>query len=56
MGLYEVPLCMSLLCFRDGDYVSQLSYVWYYVVVKSRLRNASPRGLVCFRCMMFSFP
>ena len=33
MGLYEVP--MSLLGFGDVDYVSQLSYVWYYVGVKS---------------------
>ena len=24
----------------DGDYVSQLPYVWYYVVVKSRFKHA----------------
>ena len=30
MGLYEVPLSMSLL-----GYVNQLPYVWYYVGVKS---------------------
>ena len=29
MGLYELP--MSLLAFGDGDYISQLPYVWYYV-------------------------
>ena len=29
MGLYEVPLSMSLLGFGMGDYVSQLPYVWY---------------------------
>ena len=28
MGLYEVPLSVSL----DGDYISQLPYVMYYVV------------------------
>ena len=32
MGLYEMP-CLCL--FLDMDYVSQLPYVWYYVVVKS---------------------
>ena len=37
MGLYEVPLSMSLL---DGGYVSQLPYVWYYVVVKSSFKHA----------------
>ena len=41
MGLYEVPLSMSLL--------------WYYVGVFNMLvRNASPRGHMCFRCLMFN--
>ena len=35
---------------------SQLPYVGYYVVVKSSfnmlLRNASPRGPMCFMCLM----
>ena len=35
MGLYEVPLCMSL---------------WGFGMV----RNASPRGPMCFRCLIFS--
>ena len=35
MDLYEVPLFMSLWVFLDGDYGSQLPYVWYYVGVKS---------------------
>ena len=43
--------------FWDGDYVSQLPCVRYYVFVKSSLnllvRNASPRRPMCFRCMMF---
>ena len=42
----------------DGDYVSKLPYVWYYVSVKSSfqhaVRNASPRGHMCLRCLMFS--
>ena len=31
MGLYEVPLSVSLLGFGDRDYVSQLPCVRYYV-------------------------
>ena len=33
MCLYEVPLFKSLLGFGMGGNVSQLPYVWYYVVV-----------------------
>ena len=40
MGMYEVPLSMSLFGFSDGDYVSQLPYVWYYVVVQSSFKHA----------------
>ena len=40
MGLYEVPLFVSLLGFGIGDYVSQIPYVWYYVGVKSRFQHA----------------
>ena len=40
MGLYEVPLFVSLLGFWDGDYVSQLLYVWHYVGVKSSFQHA----------------
>ena len=39
MSLYEMPSSMSLLV-QDGDCVSQLPYVWYYVVVKSRFKHA----------------
>ena len=47
--------CLCLFFgFWDGDYVRQLPYVWYYVGVKSRFQHASPRGPMCFRCMMFS--
>ena len=55
MDLYEVPL--SVLCFRIGDYVSQLPYLWYYVIVKSRFehdREECPGGPMCFRYMMFN--
>ena len=44
--------------FWDGDYVSQLPYVWYYVGVKSSFQHAreeceSKRAYV-FRCLMFN--
>ena len=39
MGLYEVPLSMSLLGFGMGT-DSQLPYVWYYVGVKSSFQHA----------------
>ena len=44
MGLYEVPLIYGFVGFWDEDYVSQLPYVWYYVVSNMLVRNASPRG------------
>ena len=40
MGLYELPLSMSLLGFGMETYVSQLPYVWYYVVAKIRFKHA----------------
>ena len=39
MGLYEVPMPMSLFEFWDVHYVSQLSYVCYYVGVKSSFQH-----------------
>ena len=42
----------------DGDYVRQLPCMWYYVAVNGSfnmlVRNASPRGYMCFRCLMVS--
>ena len=36
-----MPLSMYLLGLGwDGDYVSQLPYVWYYVGVKSSFQHA----------------
>ena len=32
--------CLCLCWVKDGDYVSQLPYVWYYVGVKSSLQHA----------------
>ena len=57
MGLYEVPLFVSV-GFWDTGYVSQRPCVRYCVFIKSSLnilvRNASPRGPMCFRCLIFS--
>ena len=39
MGLYEVPLFVSLLGLGIGDYVSQLPCVRYYVFVKSSFKH-----------------
>ena len=52
MGLYDMPLFVSLLGFWDSDYVSQLPCVWYHVVVKSSFQHAreeceSKRAYVC---------
>ena len=35
MGLYDVPLSVSLLGFGIGDYASQLPCMRYYVFVNS---------------------
>ena len=43
MGLNEVPYVF--VGFWDGDYVSQLPYVWYYVGVKSSCCLPTPMTL-----------
>ena len=45
--------------FWDRDYVSQLPCVRYIMfllraVLNILVRNASPRGPMCFRCLVFS--
>ena len=32
--------CLWVCWVLDGDFVSQLPYVWYYVFVKSRFKHA----------------
>ena len=46
--------CLCLCWGLDGNYVSELPYVLYYVGVKSSFQHASPRGPMCFWCLMFS--
>ena len=48
MGLYEVPLSVSLLGFGMG------TMLVLRAVFNMLMRNASPRGPMCFRWLMFS--
>ena len=56
MGLYEVPYVF--VGFWDEDYVSQLHRCGMMLVLRAffnmLVRNASPRGPMCFRCLMFN--
>ena len=58
MGLYEVPLSMSLLGFGMGTMLVIFHMYGTMLVLRAvfnmLLRNASPRGPMCFRCLMFS--
>ena len=55
MGLYEVPL--SLLGFGMGTMLANIHMCIMLVlraVFNMLVRNASPRGPMCFRCLMFN--
>ena len=58
MGLYEVPLSMSLLGFGMGIMLANLHMcgimLFLRAVLNMFVRNASPRGHMCFRCLMDS--
>ena len=58
MVLYEVPLSMSLLGFGMGTMLAKFHMCGIMLVLRAVLnilvRNASPRGAMCFRCLMFS--
>ena len=55
MGLYQVSLSMSLLNFGMGKMlvILQMCGMMLRAVLKMLVRNSSPRGPMCFRCMMF---
>ena len=56
MDLYEVPLSV-FVGFWYRDYVRELPCVRYYVlraVLNILVWNASPRGPMCFRCLILS--
>ena len=58
MGLYEVPLSMSLLGFGMGTMLSNFHMCGIMLVISAvfnmLVRNVSPRGPMCFRCLMFN--
>ena len=58
MGLYEVPLSMSLLGFGMGTMLATFHMCGIILVLRAvfnmLVRNASPRGPMYFRCLMFS--
>ena len=58
MGLYEVSLSVSLLGFGIGTMIANL-HVWGIMfllraVLNILVWNASPRGPMCFRCLIFN--
>ena len=59
MGLYEMPLSMSLLGFGMGTLLTNFHMCGIMLVLRAVfnrfVRNASPRGSMCFRGLMFSF-
>ena len=58
MGVYEVPLSMSLLGFRMGTMLASFHMCSNRLVLRAvfnmLVRNASQRGSMCFRCLMFN--
>ena len=59
MGLYEVPLSMSLLGFGMGTMLANFHMCGVMLLLRAvfnmLVRSASQRGPMCFRCLMFSF-
>ena len=58
MGLYEVPLSMSLLGLGMGTMLVNFHMCGIMLVSRAVFNmlvgNASPRGPMCFRCLMFN--
>ena len=58
MGLYEVPLSMSLLGLGMRTMLANFHMCGIMLVLRSvfnmLVRNASAIGPMCFRCLMFS--
>ena len=58
MGLYEVPLSMSLLGFGMGTMLANFHMCGIMLVLRAvfnmLVRNASPRGPMSFRCLIFN--
>ena len=60
MGLYEVPLSVSLLGFGIGTMLANFHVYGIMFLLRAVLnilvRIASPRGPMCFRCLILSGP
>ena len=58
MGLYLVPLALSLLGFGMGTMLTNFHMCDIMLVLRTvcnmLVRNACPRGSMCFRCLMFN--
>ena len=58
MGLYELPLSMPLLGFGMGTMLANFHMcdimLEFRAVFNMLVRNAIPRGSMCFRCLMFN--
>ena len=46
MGLYELPLSMSLFCFGMGPILANFHIMWYYVVLEGGV-------VLCYVCCEF---
>ena len=58
MGLFEVPLSMALLGFGIGTMLANFHMCGIMLVLRAvfnmLVMNASPRGPMCFRFLMFN--
>ena len=60
MGLYEVPFSMSLFGFGMGTMLANFHIILCGImlvlmaVFNMLVRNGSPRGPMCYWCLMFS--
>ena len=58
MDLYGVPLSMSLLGFGMGTMLANFHMCGIMLVLRAvfnmLVTNASPRGPMCLRCLMFN--
>ena len=58
MGLYEVPLSISVLGFGMRTMLANFHMCGIMLVLRAvfnmLVRNASPRGPMCFRCLTFN--
>ena len=58
MNLYEVPLSISMLGFGMGTMLANFHMCGIILVLRTvfymLVRNANPRGCMCFRCLLFT--